>query len=67
MVSGPYIDAPSNGTDLHTDTRANFRENEPAIDYAASVFCALAGFAGLPENSREGCKFVARDPFEGRP
>lgn len=68
VLSGPYIAAPSNGTDVHTDTRDNFRENEPAIDYSASLFCAMAAYAALPDSALDDCgSIVSRDAFAGRP
>jgi hypothetical protein len=67
VVSGNYIAAPSSGTDLHTDTRANFRENEAAIDYGGSTLCAFAGYAALANGAISNCGgIVTRTPFTGR-
>lgn len=52
VVSGNYAAPPSNGTDRHTDTKLDFRENEAAIDYSASFMCALSAYADMPAGAQ---------------
>ena len=70
MVGGPYAHGSSGvsgraeeGTDLFTNNRNLWFEAEPAVDYSASIICALAGYASL-EGPISDC--AVRTPLTGR-
>lgn len=70
LVAGPYAHGSSgvdgraeNGTDLFTNNRDLWFEAEPALDYSASMICALAGYASL-QGPIANC--AVRTPMTGR-
>jgi hypothetical protein len=67
VVSGPYNEAaPSSGTDVFTDMRFKYQSTEAAIDYSASIICAMGGFADLPKGTFSDCSVDNRSPLAGR-
>ena len=70
MVGGPYAHGSSGetgrteeGTDFFTNNRHLWYEAEPAVDYSASIICALAGYASL-QGPITDC--AVRTPLTGR-
>lgn len=70
LVAGPYAHGSSGvsgraetGTDLFTNNRDLWFEAEPALDYSASMICALAGYASL-QGPITNCD--VRGPLSGR-
>lgn len=60
VVSGPAQ------SESYTDTRSDYSQSEPAIDYAAGALCAFGAYAMQPSSALNGCGDV-RTPFTGRP
>jgi Glycosyl hydrolase family 9 len=58
LVSGPAFSG------AFTDTRSDYTQVEPAIDYAAGALCAFGAFASQPAGTFDSC--TARSVFAGR-
>jgi hypothetical protein len=64
VVSGPFV-KPPNSTDVYTDNRVRYQESEAAVDYVASIVCALGGYADTPVGGFDHCDTM-RAPLDGR-
>jgi Glycosyl hydrolase family 9 len=63
VVAGPY--SKESVTDHYPDNRIQFESAEPAVDYSASVLCALGAYASMPAGAFDHCQDV-RGALVGR-